>query len=94
MIGGNYLPPVEKTIEEIQLDFFGPIRFKHRRFYIFISKDRYSRWQAACIWKMPTGKRQKISGNNTSRYTACRKQLQQTKARPFLKESLEIFVNL
>ena len=30
----NYLPPVEKTNQEIQLYLIGPIRFKHRRFYI------------------------------------------------------------
>ena len=52
----NYLPPAEKTNQEIQLDFIGPIRFKHRRFYIFLSIDRYSRWPAACICETPTGK--------------------------------------
>ena len=51
-----YLPPVEKTNQEIQLDFIGPIRFKHRRFYILLSKDRYSRLPAACICEAPTGK--------------------------------------
>ena len=39
----NYLPPVEKPNQEIQLDFIGPIRFKHRRFYILVSIDRFSR---------------------------------------------------
>ena len=53
----NYLPPVEKTNQEIQLDFIGPIRFKHRRFYKSPSIDRYSRWPAACICEAPTGKR-------------------------------------
>ena len=52
----NYLPPVEKTNQEIQLDFIGPIRFKHRRFYILLSIDRYSRWPAACICEAPSGK--------------------------------------
>ena len=52
----NYLPPAEKTNQEIQLDFIGPIRFKHRRFYILISIDRYSRWPAACICEAPSGK--------------------------------------
>ena len=52
----NYLPPVEKPNEEIQLDLIGPIRFKHRRFYILISIDRYSRWPAACICEAPTSK--------------------------------------
>ena len=52
----NNLPPVEKTNQEIQLDFIGPIRFKHRRFYILHSIDRYSRWPAACICETPTGK--------------------------------------
>ena len=56
----NYLPPVEKPNEEIQLDFIGPIRFKHRRFYILISIDRYSRWPAACICEASTGKTAKI----------------------------------
>ena len=51
-----YLPPVEKTNQEIQLDFIGPIRFKHRRFYILLSIDRYSRWPAASICEAPTGK--------------------------------------
>ena len=52
----NYLPPAEKTNQEIQLDFIGPIRFKHRRFYILLSIDRYSRWPAACICETATGK--------------------------------------
>ena len=52
----NYLPPAEKTNQEIQLDFIGPIKFKHRRFYILLSIDRYSRWPAACICEAPTGK--------------------------------------
>ena len=52
----NYLPPVEKTNQEIQLDFIGPKRSKHRRFYILLSIDRYSRWPAACICESPTGK--------------------------------------
>ena len=51
-----YLPPAEKTYQEIQLDFIGPIRFKHRRFYILLSIDRYSRWPAACFCEAPTGK--------------------------------------
>ena len=38
----NYLPPAEKTNQEFQLDFIGPIRFKHLRFYILLSIDRYS----------------------------------------------------
>ena len=56
----NYLPPAEKPNQEIQLDFIGPIRFKHRRFYILISTDRYSRWPAACICEAPTSKTAKI----------------------------------
>ena len=52
----NYLPPIEKSNQEIQLDFIGAIRFKHRRFYILLSIDRYSRWPAACICEAPTGK--------------------------------------
>ena len=56
----KYLPPVEKPNEEIQLDFIGPKRFKHRRFYILISIDRYSRWPAACICEAPTDKIAKI----------------------------------
>ena len=52
----NYLPPAEKPNQEIQLDFIGPIRFKHRRFYILISIDRYSRWPAACICEAPNSK--------------------------------------
>ena len=48
----NYLPAAENPNQEIQLDFAGPIRFKHRRFYILISIDRYSRWPVACICKI------------------------------------------
>ena len=56
----KYLPPAEKPNQKIQLDFIGPIRFKHRRFYILISIDRYSRWPAACICEAPTSKTAKI----------------------------------
>ena len=52
----NYLPPVEKTNQEIHLDFIGPIRFEHRRFHILFSIDRYSRWPAECICEAPTGR--------------------------------------
>ena len=52
----NYLPPVQKTNQEIELDFIGPIRFKHWRFYILLSIDRYSRWPAACFCEAPTGR--------------------------------------
>ena len=62
----NYLPPVEKTNREIQLDFIGPIRFKHWRFYILLSIDRYSRWPAACICEAPTGK---TANNFLEQYT-------------------------
>ena len=56
----NYLPPAEKPNQEIQLDFIGPKRFKHRRFNILISIDRYSRWPAASICEAPTSKTAKI----------------------------------
>ena len=52
----NYLPLAEKTNQEIQLNFIGPIRFEHRRFYILLSIYRYSRRPAACICEAPTGK--------------------------------------
>ena len=55
-----YLPPAEKPIQEIQLDLFGPLRFKHRRFYILISIDRYSRWPGASIREAPTSRTAKI----------------------------------
>ena len=38
------------------MDFIGPIRFKHRRFYILLSIDGYSRWPAACICKAHSSK--------------------------------------
>ena len=56
MTEDNYLPPAENTNQEIQLDFIGPIRFKHRRFYILISIDRHSRWPAACNCEAPARK--------------------------------------
>ena len=56
----NNLPPVEKPNKEIQLDFIGPITFKHWRFYILMSTDRYSRWPAACICGAPTTSTAKI----------------------------------
>ena len=52
----NFLPPVTEPNEEIQLDFIGPIRFKHRRFYILQSMDRYSKWPAASICKAPNSR--------------------------------------
>ena len=51
-----YLPPNGKTNQEIQFDFNKPIRFKHRRFYILISLDNYTRWPAACICEASTRK--------------------------------------
>ena len=52
----NYLPPAENNKQEIQLDFIEPIRIKHRRFFIVISIDQYSRWPVASICETPTGK--------------------------------------
>ena len=56
----NYLPPAEKPNQEIQLEFIGPIIFKHRRIYILISVDRYSRWPAACTCQVPTSNTSKL----------------------------------
>ena len=53
----NNLPPVNSPNEEIQLDFIGPITDNHRRFYILLSIDRYSKWPAASFCKY-TEKRQ------------------------------------
>ena len=58
-----YLPQVEKLNQENQLDFIVPIRFKHRRFHILHSIDRYSRWAAACSSEAPTKKQQKNWNN-------------------------------
>ena len=52
----NFLPPLSEPNTEIQLDFIGPIRFKHRKFYILLSMDRYSKWPAAAICKTPNAK--------------------------------------
>ena len=32
----KFLPLTENPNQEIQLDFFGPISFKHRRFFILV----------------------------------------------------------
>ena len=56
----NYLPPIEKLDQEIQLDLIGPIGFKHRRLYILLSIDQYSRLPVACICEAPTRKTGKI----------------------------------
>ena len=86
----NYLPPAEKLNQEIQLDFNGPISFKHRRFYILISIDRYSRWPAAYICEAPTSKtnkQQKSFWNNMFYSTEFHKQLEQIKGQPSLEEN-------
>ena len=49
------LPPVNSPNEEIQLDFIGPITENHRRFYILLSIDRYSKWPAASFCKYTDG---------------------------------------
>ena len=41
--------------EEIQLDFIGPITEDHRRFYILLSIDQYSKWPAANFSKHTVG---------------------------------------
>ena len=51
----NNLPPVNSPNEEIQLDFIGPITDNHRRFYILLSIDRYSKWPAASFCKYTDG---------------------------------------
>ena len=50
------LPPVNSPNEEIQLDFIGPITENHRRFYILLSMDRFSKWPAASLCKYTDGK--------------------------------------
>ena len=52
----NYLSRADKTNQEIQLDFIGPITNKQRRFFILVLINRYSRWPAACICETPTRK--------------------------------------
>ena len=51
----NNLPPVNSPNEEIQLDFIGPITDNHRRFYILLSIDRYSKWPEASFCKYTDG---------------------------------------
>ena len=43
--------PVNSPNEDFQLDFIGPITDNHRRFYILLSIDRYSKWPAASFCK-------------------------------------------
>ena len=51
----NELPKLENPNEEIQLDFIGPIKIKHRNIYILLSVDRYSKWPAACLTSTTNG---------------------------------------
>ena len=51
----NNLPPVNSPNEEIQLDFIGPITDNHRRFYILLSIDWYSKWPSASFCKYTDG---------------------------------------
>ena len=61
----NYLPPAEKSNQEIQLDFAGRIGIEHQRFFIRILKGQFSRWTAASICETPTGKTAKTLWDNT-----------------------------
>ena len=88
----NYLPPAEKTNQEIQLDFIGPMRFKHRRLYILLSIDRCSRWPAACICEAPTGKTAKNFLEQYITLNGLPKTIRTDKGRPSPKRNLEIFV--
>ena len=51
----NNLTPVNSPNKEIQLDFIGPIKDNHRRFYILLSIDRYSKWPAPSFCKYTDG---------------------------------------
>ena len=51
----NNLPPVNSPNEEIQLNFIGPITENHRRCYILLSMDRFSKWPAASLCKYTDG---------------------------------------
>ena len=51
----NSLSPVNSPNEEIQLDFIGTITDNHRRFYILLSIDRYSKWPTASYCKYTDG---------------------------------------
>ena len=62
----NYLPPLEKPNQKIQLDFIGPIRFKHRRFYTLKSIDRIADGQRLVNVKPLQAAQQKNFCNNTS----------------------------
>ena len=52
----NSLPPLDNPNEEIQLDFIGPMTENNRRFYIFLSMNRYSKWPAASFCTSTDGK--------------------------------------
>ena len=45
------LPASSELIEEVQLDFIGPITGKNQRFHIYLSMDRYSKCRTASFWK-------------------------------------------
>ena len=57
----NFLLPVEKTNQIIELEIIRLTKFKHGKFFILISLGRYSRWRAPSICETPTGKTAKHS---------------------------------
>ena len=52
----NKLEDLKEPNEEIQLDFIGPMRNKHQKFYILLAIDRYSKWPTASMCRTPDGR--------------------------------------
>ena len=52
----NKLEDLKEPNEEIQLDFIGPMRNKHQKFYILLAIDRYSKWPTASMCRTPNGR--------------------------------------
>ena len=52
----NTLPKLSEPNEEIQLDFIGPIKYKHKTIYVLLAMDRYSKWPTASLCKTTDGR--------------------------------------
>ena len=93
----NYVPLTKKSNQDFQLGYVGPKNFEQRQFFILVSIDRYSRWQAACFCETPTGKTTKcfLEQNITPNHCSIPQTIRTDKSTAFTgKEFTEFCTNI
>ena len=85
------LPQLDSPIEEIQMDFIGPITENNRQFYFLLSIDRFGKWTAASYCTSTDGGKAMKFHEQYIRLSGIPKTIQTDKATAFTRRLFRNF---